>query len=913
MTFVFWPANATTAGEIGGKAFALWSLRNSGLSIPAWFAVLPSAFAASVPSSLRPSLIRDPAIAEAVPFADHLIGVTPSREVAAELTAAVARLAPAGEWLAVRSSAVDEDGATTSFAGQYESLLAVRPDDVAEAVATVWRSAFSPRVRAYRRARALQAELSVPAVLVQRLVRADCSGVIFGADPVSGRRDRAVVTAVPGFGIGLVQGETDADTWHLHADGRVLSREIARKPAAWRLADGALRQQPLSEEEGEQATLTDTQLTALASVARTADRHFGSPQDLEWAIEHGAIHIVQSRPITTLSHRPTDDAPVAIWDNSNIVESYSGVTTPLTFSFAQRAYEGVYRQFCRLLAVPGARIEASDPVFRGMLGLHQGRIYYNLLNWYRVLALLPGFTVNRRFMEQMMGVKEPMPADVVATLESAGSGARFRDGLRLALSAVTLVIHHWRLPLMIRRFQARLDEALGDQGTPVDQQNAGALASSFLDLERRLLRRWDAPLINDFLTMIFFGVLRDLTSRWSDGPNAMLHNDLLSDGGGIRSAEPARLIANMAGLVTAHSELPALLTHGDRPAIEAALDRTPSLQAEIDAYLARFGERCFDELKLESPTLLDDPMPLYRAIGRLASNRAPAADHTPTSASPSPRTAAEKRMARALAGHPIRGLVFRWVLQRARAGVRDRENLRLERTRLFGRVRRLLRALGRRFYEAGALDDPDDVFFLEIDEVLNHVSGTGSSVQLRALAGLRRAEFQAYRRAAPLPDRFTTHGIPSAHPPASEIESADFHPTARSTTDLSAMASDERRGLGCCPGIVRGRVCVVTDPAQAIVRPGDILVAERTDPGWVLFFPSAAGLLVERGSLLSHSAIVARELRLPAIVAINGLMSWLHDGDHVEFDGASGVVRRLSPVQPDLASPPSISSMTVAD
>ncbi|MFN0130376.1 MAG: PEP/pyruvate-binding domain-containing protein [Verrucomicrobiales bacterium] len=912
MTFVFWPENASTAGDIGGKALALWSLRDSGLSVPAWFAVLPSAFAASVPDSLRQSLHRDLADAEADLLGDDLTGVTPSREVAVELAAAVARRAPAGEWLAVRSSAVDEDGIATSFAGQYESLLAVRPDQVLEAVATVWRSAFSSRVSAYRRARGLPAKLSVPAVLVQRLVRADSSGVVFGADPVSGRRDRLVVSAVPGFGIGLVQGETDADTWHLDADGHVLSRKIARKPAAWRLGDGALSQQPLSEKDGGRATLTDTQLAELAGVTRTAGRHFGSPQDVEWAIENGTIHIVQSRPITTLSNRPIDDAPVAIWDNSNIVESYSGVTTPLTFSFAQRAYEGVYRQFCRLLAVPAARIEASDQVFRGMLGLHQGRIYYNLLNWYRVLALLPGFTVNRRFMEQMMGVKEPMPTDVVATLESAGSGARIRDGLRLALSTVTLVVHHWRLPAMIRRFRTRLDEALSSQDTALDQQHSGTLASSFLDLERRLLRRWDAPLINDFLTMIFFGVLRDLTARWSGQTDAMLHNDLLSDGGGMLSAEPARLIANLAGLATAISELPALLMHGDRAAIDAAIDHAPTLRTGIDAYLARFGERCFDELKLESSTLLDNPLPLYRAIGRLASKPASTADYTPTPTSATPRTTAEKRMARTLAGHPIRTLVFRWVLHRARTGVRDRENLRLERTRLFGRVRHLLRALGRRFHEAGALDHPDDVFFLEIDEVLNHVSGTGSSVQLRALADLRRKEFQAYRRAAPPPNRFTTHGIPSAHRPVSDVESTGASAT-HSAAESSATTSDERRGLGCCPGKVRGRVCVVTDPAQTGVRPGDILVAERTDPGWVLLFPCAAGLLVERGSLLSHSAIVARELRLPAIVSIIGLMSWLRDGDHVEFDGASGVVRRLSSARTISAGPPSISSILVAD
>lgn len=107
------------------------------------------------------------------------------------------------------------------------------------------------------------------------------------------------------------------------------------------------------------------------------------------------------------------------------------------------------------------------------------------------------------------------------------------------------------------------------------------------------------------------------------------------------------------------------------------------------------------------------------------------------------------------------------------------------------------------------------------------------------------------------------------------------------------VGGETRRGLGCCPGVVRGRARVVSDPRHAALDKGDILVAERTDPGWVMLFPAAAGLLVERGSLLSHSAIVAREMRLPAVVAISGVTRWLKDGDWVEFDGSTGIVRRL--------------------
>ena len=203
--------------------------------------------------------------------------------------------------------------------------------------------------------------------------------------------------------------------------------------------------------------LTDAHAAAVAALARKAERHFGRPQDIEWALEQGRVLLLQSRPITTLAGLADPDGGRRIWDNSNIAESYSGVTTPLTFSFARTVYEEVYRQFCGILAVPRARVEDHRVTFETMLGLVRGRVYYNLLSWYRVLALLPGFSVNRRFMEQMMGVREALPDEVLAGAPAATGWDRFVDALRLGRSLVGLVWALVRLPRSITRFYARLD------------------------------------------------------------------------------------------------------------------------------------------------------------------------------------------------------------------------------------------------------------------------------------------------------------------------------------------------------------------------------------------------------------------------------------------------------------------------
>ena len=453
------------------------------------------------------------------------------------------------------------------------------------------------------------------------------------------------------------------------------------------------------------------------------------------------------------------------------------------------------------------------------------------------------------------------------------------------------MIAYRRLPKSIVAFHQRLDRALASGGDPASLR-ADELIASYRNLERQLLTRWDAPLVNDFFAMIFYGVLRKLVVSWAGDASGSLQNDLVSGGGAIVSAEPAMRIERMAAMVKDDERLVGTLCDGDRSQIDEALASHPQLKGELDSYLATFGDRCLEELKLETTTLGDDPLLLVRAVGRVARGR------RAVTAAPAPRADirgdAERRVQTALGGRFVRRTVFGWVLKHARARVRDRENLRFERTRLFGRVRRIFLELGRRYAAVGVLDDPRDIFYLTVDEALGWAGGTSAAADLRAIAGARRAEFGRYG-AMPVPaDRFETRGM--VHVGHDFVAPARVGALAGGAPALSPD-DDARRGTGCYPGVVRGIARVVRDPREASLEAGEILVAERTDPGWVMLFPAASGLLVERGSLLSHSAIVARELGLPAVVAIDGLTSWLESGDEVELDGRTGDVRRLKRVR----------------
>ena len=880
---------STNSDQLGGKARALTELSSAGFNVPPGFVIEPQFFHKNLTPQQR-SALESASTAEA--FQNILENVKLKLNFQKNLLAELAKLSANGDRFAVRSSAPDEDSTQHSFAGQLESFLFVAAGDVPRRVLDVWRSVFSDRVCAYRRKNNLPPVAGAPAVLIQKMVNPEVSGVAFSADPVTGQRGVTVIASLYGVGTAIVSGDCDADTHYVDRDGNIIEHKIAVKTNVHRfsvLTSSGVKSVPLTSEEARRPVLSNPQVLAIAELARGVERFFGRPQDIEWAIENGKIYLLQSRPITSLYDVADPDGILCIWDNSNIAESYSGITTPLTFSFARRAYEGVYRQFCRTLRVPHKTIEKNDPVFKNMIGLIRGQIYYNLLNWYRLLAMLPGYKLNRGFMEQMMGVKERLSEKLLEEASPSRWWERILDLVHLVNMLAGVIVNYFLLNRRIKQFYQRLQNALSANGSNLSKFRTEELVAIYKELENRLLNKWEAPIVNDFFAMIFYGLLQKLSIAWCRDTEGTLQNDLLRNAGGMISTEPAERVTQMARIAAKDPELVAILCKESPQKILAKMRSYPEIQSLYESYIQKFGERCLNELKLESATLHEDPRVLLRAIGSLAqgyTTKAPATQGPETTDIDLGRQA-EDRVTSTLSRHPIRLLIFRWVLKNARDRVCGRENLRFERTRAFGRVRKIVVEFGRRFYGLNLLEEPRDIFYLELQEIFAFAEGTSTCTDLKGLVALRKQEFKRFSQMQPPADRFKTHGI---------VYQGNRYLTNRPTND---MPGNMRKGLGCCPGTISGKVRVVRDPRESSLKAGEILVADRTDPSWILLFPLAAGLLVERGSLLSHAAIVARELGIPAIVSIPGVTEWLEDGDRVELDGRSGVVQKIEISQED--------------
>ena len=773
---------------------------------------------------------------------------------------------------AVRSSAVEEDGKQHSFAGQFETYLNVTADSVMDAVARVKKSASSERVMRYRKERGLE-PIGQMAVIIQEMVNAEVSGVAFSVNPVSLNEKETVISAVYGLGEGLVSGELSADTYYVTDEN--IRKEIADKQRAYVMDENTagLQLQDLPESKRELACLSDEAILELNKVLKQLERDFGGPQDVEFAFSKGQLFILQTRPVTNFSTK--EKGEYTLWDNSNIVESYPGITTPLTFSFIQKMYEGVYRQLANLLGVSKRRLNTHSDVYANTLGLVKGRVYYNLLNWYKMLAMLPGYTINAENMERMMGVKERF------TLDDRFVMSKGRASLAMGTMFIKMVYAQLRLGAMRKSFHKQFQSVMSEyEKINFEALNDKEILEKHHWFETNVLKEWKAPLVNDFFAMIWFGLLEKQVRKYQP-EEKNLHNDLLCGSQDIISVQPIYRSLEIADKIINDEACKALFSNHSADEVWSRLNEGafPEVAGLLRKYIKDFGNRCVGELKLETISYVQEPaqfiaiLQSYVKQGISSMNRDADQDIQI-------RRTAEEKMNAVLGKSPLKRWWFNTVLKMTRSMVSNRENLRYERTRAFGMIRTMFSALGNYWENRGYLEDKRDIFYIELEE-LKEMRKQGFDPTIRERIQERKVAFKAFESQLKPSPRFFTYGN-------------DFSDQYIYSQDKIEAIGDQLKGTGCCPGIVEAEVQVVEDPRAIESLDGKILVTSSTDPGWVTLFPTAAAILVERGSLLSHSAIVSREMGIPCIVGVEGLLRSLKSGDKVWMNGSTGLIKKIS-------------------
>lgn len=684
------------------------------------------------------------------------------------------------ETFAVRSSFGAEDSAAGSFAGQFDSFLNVARRDVPAAVEQVLQSAKKENIRAYMRSRALSSDASMQ-VIIQEMVDADFSGIMFTANPV-GILNETVIVVGKGPGSEVVADKVNTTAYYYNQDDEVY----------------------LCEQQEDAPVLEDLLLRELIGGAKRIREVFDCETDIEFAIRDGTVYYLQARPITTLNTQN----PI-ILDNSNIVESYPGISLPLTQDFVKSIYHGIFYNCILRICNDKRLVDQMDPQLQDMTDVANWRIYYRISNWYAVLKLLPFDRKIIPIWQNMLGVGN--------RYVSAPEGAKVGFATRFTILR-RFISHLWRTPKLMEGLNARFMESYPRYQRQVAACNdPEALLRVYADIRESILRDWDLTLINDMYTFLCTALAGKRNSTQ------------ISNVKNLESMKPS--LAMNALVETARR-------HG--------LDSAQYQTAARD-YIAVYGDRCLSELKLETRTYRTDPALLDAAV-RKRMAQAPAQMHTGQGSGPSRN----------------------FFVNKAKTGIRNREVSRLNRSRIFGLSRAIFLKIGAYYARLGQLETERDVFYLRFDELQGNYDR-------KALVAMRKQERLQYEAA----------------PPYSRLVFAEKiinRPVASSQSQLLHQP-DTMAGIGTSAGKVTGRVLVIDQPDDQLDTTGRILVTRSTDPGWVFLLQRAVGIIAEKGSLLSHTAIISRELRKPAVVNVKDCTRLLRSGDLVELDGDRGCIK----------------------
>jgi pyruvate,water dikinase len=768
------------------------------------------------------------------------------------------------ESFAVRSSATHEDQEGASAAGMHSTFLnLLRDDEVLDAIKACWSSLFRPRVLSYLRVLGEEVPVSV-GVVIQAMVPAEVSGVLFTANPLTGDAGEVVINAAYGLGSSVVDGRVTPDTYRIDkATGQLRDRVIGEKAQRTILAPaGGVLEIEVDPADRERAALNEQQLLHLTDLATRIESHFGEARDVEWAMAEQQVYVLQARPIVVPSirgrrgsgrERPWDRRKI-VWTNANVGEALPGVATPFTWSVLSQFSDLGFR---RAFGAMGCTV----PRDAELVGDFRGRIYINLTEFSAIMSQIPW--IHPSTLVRLGGGQYAAELDeVIAERGSTGFV------LRLPQTVSRYARENFRLNARIEAFETYFDEER-HRFHSIDPRllEPSGLDRMLSDVEH-LLDETGSIMLTAYANLltavlVLIGILRVFArDHGSD-----FYRDLLSGLQDVSSARPGLVLWQIAQLARQEPEVAGRIQTADLS--ELTVDDLPAGRTRdaLRRFLQEYGYRGIREAEIAAPRWREDPTLMFAALrSHLASTIDLEARERDLQRA---REQAESALAHCVP-LPLRPAV-RKLLEVVRRFTRMREHLRGHVVEVLGMFRRIGRETSRRIEAREPEAGPDAAFFLTLPEVRRVLLDENERVAIRVQR--RRLE---YERNKALPEPPTTF--------------VGFPPVDTSTTSPSRRLS----GLGASRGIAEGKVRVLREPSQAVdFEPGEVLVVAAADTGWAPLFLAAAGVVTELGGPLSHAAIILREYAVPAVVNVTQATRSLRDGDIVRVDGDAGTVEIL--------------------
>ncbi len=859
-----------SAGQIGGKGARLVWLARHGFDIPATWIIDARPFLDMVAQRLPAG--HDPRSLLAVVGSDKgLERIGHARAVMLEapldpalrdaLHALWDKVEPSAPWgMAVRSSATTEDVELTAMAGLASTILGVRGGEGLErAVRQVWASAILPRALSHLASRGVR-DIAM-AVVLQAMVQADASGVMFtrpppGTDEHVWARDERLVNATLGLGAPVVNGAVSPDMIRISARrGVVRDTMIAHKSRAMVIGNQGPEFIDVPTDRARAPALSDSALRQLAALASRLESVEDAAHDVEFAVEHERVIVVQARPVVGTGF-PEGGEEDTVWSRANVGEALPGVATPLTWSVARGFSERGFRQAFGSLGCSVPR----DVVL--VANVH-GRFYLNSTQFMRIAAQVPG--LDPRTLVSLGG------GDGVDVLERQVRGvSRAAFLARLPATATRLLIEQTRLTDRVarhdrtawRRYRERRET---DMSRVSDRHLARMLREVLSELDDTgtlMLACASASLAAHVGLKVFLG--------WVAGgdPDALARS-LTAGVRDLESARPGIAIARIASIARQHPELARPIAEGKLTRVEQI--RPGPLRNALEHFLTDFGDRAVREAEIATPRWIEDHVSVLALVASALHSDDTGREHAPDRA----RAKADEQLAslsRSMSRLEARSLQV--LVRHAQHTTGLRERMRAWVTRVLGSIRHVALEIDRRLRANHPDLAPGSVFFCTVDE-LQRALHSNAWDHLPHLVRMRRAEHMRDEQRPDPPVTFVGRPPAVVLPPASSFE---------------------LRGLPASGGVVEGTVRVLRAGQELHdgIEPGEILVARTTDVGLTPLFLLAAAVVTELGGPLSHAAIVAREYGVPAVVNVFGATVALRTGDRVRVDGNRGIVERLT-------------------
>ena len=874
----------TQLSLVGGKAASLGELIRAGFSVPGGFCVTTIAYAL-VSASLEPILaelarlrnddVED--IAHQAELAAAARDAVLQSSIPTSITGAITRAYRAlgnEEPVAVRSSATAEDLPSASFAGQQETYLnIIGVEAVLTAVQRCWSSLWTERAVSYRRILGIDPGAVRMAVVVQRMIVAQSAGVLFTANPLTGKRRQVVIDANPGLGEAVVSGATNPDHFVVNTTtGEIVERRPGDKQIVIQATPGGGTRKIAADSRTPEPCLSDAQVRALAELGAKVEVHFAAPQDIEWAMNaSGQFFLLQARPITTLFPLPADAPPtdevLRVYLSYNVQQGTYRPFTPMGIS----ATRLLVSSLVTLAGFP-PREPLTGP---GFVTGAASRIFFDV-----TAALRSSF--GRVFLIRAMSEAEVHAAAIFQQLASDPRLSLLPiPRLSLVRTIILLLVrtgmplyllHALLLPRSARARLLRLVRILRGAGKVA----AGASASDHLAAVEQLILDSPPRLLSGASPVMLGGMQAfALAGKFLGGLATASELQVVLRGAPSNpTTEMDLALWTLAKQVQTDAAVTHLLQH--TPPVRLADDYRngslpPLLQNGLATFLAIYGHRSVAELDLGVPRWSEDTTYVLGILAGYQEIRDPALspDTQFRRAAEEAKTMVSELTRRARRKSWLRGLLVGFFLGRARALAGLREMPRFCFTLLLARARELLWPVGEDLVRLGRLEAAGDIFFITLPEAHEALAGT----DMRALVSARRADFER---------ELTRRHVPLV------LLSDGTEPTIQ--PDIAGLAHDTLQGTPASPGIVTAPARVILDPHGASIAPGEILVAPSTDPGWTPLFLTAGGLVMEMGGAMAHGAIVAREYGIPAVVGVPQSTERITTGTILTVDGSTGTI-----------------------